>query len=374
MACKRDPKQEVISEETESTNISLKQKIGQMVMVGFRGTTAQADTPIHQMITDYNLGGVVLFNKDLPSSGTEQRNITSPKQLKALTSQLQTASPQPLFIAIDEEGGLISRLKPENGFQQHASHQSIGELNDPEKTKQWASNMAKELSDLGINVNFAPVVDVNTNPDNPIIGKLERSFSADVYEVVKHAKIFIEAHQKKGIITVPKHFPGHGSATGDTHKGLVDVSENYDEMEMYPFKHTIKEAGAIMTAHVYNKMMDTVPATLSSTVLEDFLREAFNYEDVIFSDDMQMRAIANFYDFETSIEKAINAGVDVLLFANNASPCAPDAIDCQEIPFNPSLAKDVIEHIYSLVQEGKITEARINYSYENIMRLKGRLR
>lgn len=360
--------------ETQNSEL-LKEKIGQMVMVGFRGTEVTKNDPIYQMINEYHIGGVVLYSRDLPSKETIKRNVLSPNQLKKLNASLQAIDSTKLLIGIDEEGGYVTRLSVEDGFEYHKSHQAIGTIADLDSTKLWAANMAKELASLGINMNFGPVLDLNINPENPIIGKRKRSFSDSLQLVTKFGKIFMEEHQKRNIATSPKHFPGHGSSASDTHKGLANVTDTWSDRELIPFRELIKEKDikVVMTSHVYNENLDTLPATLSTKIIKDLLRKKFSFNGVIISDDMQMRAISNFYDFETSIQKALNAGVDMLLFSNNAAACPENINDCQEIPFDSEIAKKAINHILKLVEEGKISEERINESYVRILELKSSL-
>ncbi len=368
-ACTTKPKKKTLG------NDGLKRKIGQMIMIGFRGTALNPKDPLYQMMDEYHIGGVVLYSKDLPSKFTQKRNVESPQQLKKLTAVLHGINDTPLFIGIDEEGGNVKRLESVDGFTDDISHQHIGNINNADTTKIWATQLAKELADMGINMNFGPVLDLNVNPENPIIGGRERSFSHDVDTVLKHGKIFVEAHQQQGIITVPKHFPGHGSSQNDSHKGLADVSKTWTPQELIPFEHFIKEGltEVLMTCHVYNENLDTLPATLSPKTIGGLLREDYGFDGLIISDDMHMRAISNFYDLETSIEKAITAGVDMLLFSNNAYPCPENEPDCVKLPYNPNIAKEAVEHILKLVEEGKVTEARINKSYERIMKVKSKL-
>lgn len=354
---------------------SLEQKIGQMIMVGFRGLEAKKGDPIYDMIEDYHIGGVVLYSRDLPSTETLDRNVESPEQLKNLNTSLQAIDTSKLLISIDEEGGFVTRLSLENGFKYHKSHQAISKVKNLDSTSLWAKNMAQELSELGINMNFGPVLDMNVNPENPIIGARERSFSSDADTVISNATIFINEHQKKKIICVPKHFPGHGSSDKDSHKGLADVTNTWSADELIPFKTLIEneKLNVIMTSHVYNQNLDTLPSTLSPKIINDLLRREYGFDGVIISDDMQMRAISNFYDFETSIEKSIQAGVDILLFSNNAAPCPKEVEDCEEIPFDPEIAKKAIDHISKLVDRGVISEDRIQESYQRISALKNRL-
>ncbi|MFD2588314.1 glycoside hydrolase family 3 protein [Croceitalea marina] len=355
-----------------NSNITLEEKVGQMIMVGFRGTELTKSDPIYKMVAEYHIGGVVLYSRDLPSKESVKRNVIAPSQLKNLNTDLQAINTSKLLIAIDEEGGFVTRLSIKDGFQYHKSHQAIGNLNNLDSTRLWAANMASELSELGINMNFGPVIDINVNPLNPIIGARERSFSDSLNLVISNARVFIQEHAKENIICVPKHFPGHGSSDKDSHKGLADVTHTWSEKELIPFKTLVsdKDINFIMTSHVYNENLDTLPATLSPKIIDNLLRKDFGFKGVIISDDMQMRAISNFYDFETAIEKAILAGVDMLLFSNNAAPCAENISDCVEIPFEPEIAKRAINHILKLVEDGKVSEERIDESYQRILELK----
>src|SRR5699024_4370168 len=201
--------------------VSLDFKIGQMLNIGFRGMSVDESSHIRRDIQQYHLGGVTLFDYDVPKD-TAYRNIRSETQLKALTQELQQLSPTPLFIAIDQEGGKVARLKPKYGFPASVSAQYLGELNNLDSTRFYARETAQTLAELGINVNLAPVVDLNSNPQNPVIGGLERSFSSDAQTVIKHASAYIETLHDYGILTTLKHFPGHGSSEKDSHKGVVD--------------------------------------------------------------------------------------------------------------------------------------------------------
>jgi len=358
-ACNDSPQKPTVATKSPT----LDQKIGEMILIGFRGTSAEEGSEIYQLIKDYHVGGVVLYSYDVPTKDSIQRNIESPAQLKALNQQLQNISPKKLIISIDEEGGRVSRLKTKQGFQDHQSHQTIGELNNPDSTRLWASNMAKELSQLGINMNFGPVLDLNINPESPVIGGIERSFSEDHEVVTANAKIFIEEHRKQNIACVPKHFPGHGSAKSDSHKGLTDITDTWTATEMQPYEKLIDEGycDIIMTAHVYNEQLDTLPGTLSKKIIQGTLRDKLDWQKVIISDDMQMGAINNFCSFEESIERAIEAGVDILLLSNNSF----------QDGYDPKIAIKAIHHIQKLVQEGKVSEERINESYQRIMNLVG---
>jgi beta-N-acetylhexosaminidase len=333
-----------------------------MLMIGFRGLEVNNEHFIMQDIRKRHLGGVVLFDYDIPTQRAV-RNIESPSQVKALVASLKSVSAMPLLVAIDQEGGVVTRLKERHGFPPTVSHQRLGELNDLETTHKHATLVAKTLADLGINLNLAPVVDLCANPDNPIIARYERCFSADPLVVSDHALQFIQAHHEQGVLCALKHFPGHGSSTADSHLGLTDVTNTWSRVELEPYGRIIKagQADAVMTAHVFiANMDDRYPATLSRVTIRGILREELNYDGVVISDDMQMGAIVSHYGFEVAIRKAIEAGVDMLVFANNSV-------------YEEDVAGRAIEVIRGMVQAGTISEARIDESYRRIQRLKSRL-
>jgi beta-N-acetylhexosaminidase len=264
------------------------------------------------------------------------------------------------LVAIDQEGGQICRLKETFGFPATVSAQHLGRLNDLALTHEQATTIAKTLAQLGINLNLAPAVDLNTNPDNPTIGHRERSFSADPEVVTGHALEFIKAHHSQGVLCTLKHFPGHGSSTTDSHLGLVDVTKTWSAGELEPYANLIKagQADAVMTAHVFNAKLDPeYPATLSKPTITGLLRQALNYDGVVISDDIQMGAIAHHYGFAAAVQAAIEAGVDLIAIANNSV-------------YDESIVARTIALIKQLVHEGKIKETRIDESYHRIQRLK----
>jgi beta-N-acetylhexosaminidase len=337
-------------------------KIGQMILVGFRGLELTSTSPVVKDIRERNLGGVVLFDYDVPTASS-LRNIESPQQVKALTDVLQrTASPR-LFISIDQEGGEVARLKEQAGFPASVSQQYLGSLNQLDTTLQFAETTAKTLAQLGINLNLAPVVDLNLNPDNPVMGRRERSFSADPAIVTSHARQVIGAHHRYGVLTTLKHFPGHGSSRTDSHVGFVDVTNTWSHIELEPYAEIIRagECDAVMTAHIFNAKLDpTLPATLSKPILSGILRNELHYDGVIISDDMQMKAISAQYGFEAAIQFALDAGVDILTFANNLN-------------YDENITACAIRVIQQLVEDKKISPDQIDESYQRIRRLKARL-
>ena len=335
---------------------TLDEKIGEMLMVGFKGFEVSDTSHIVRDIQEHHLGGVVLFDYDVPT-GRPVRNIESPEQVQRLISQLNDLADKPLFIAVDQEGGRVARLKESRGFEPSVSTQYLGETDDIDSTRHYAETTAVQLQDLGFNVNFAPVVDLNVNPDNPVIGRIERSFGADPDIVKKHASIFLEEFSAHKILGVLKHYPGHGSAWNDSHVGMADVTETWNEIELQPYRELINSAHkfAIMTAHVFNENLDSEwPATLSRDVQTGLLRNELGFEGVLFSDDMQMEAIRSFYGLETAITRAINAGVDVLVFGNNSV-------------YWPDIIPRAVEIIKQKIEAGDISEARIDESYKRIM-------
>ncbi len=351
---------------TQATNeaTSIEEMIGQMLMVGFRGYTLATDSPTHAGIVSEQLGNVVLFDYDVPSA-TANRNIESPAQVQALNRSLQDLAPRrPLLIAADQEGGLVARLKPAYGFPETHSPQELGDLRDISQTRDSAREMARTLAAAGVNLNLAPVVDVNVNPENPVIGGIERSFSADPEEVAAQALAFIEGHHAEGVLCTLKHFPGHGSSLEDSHLGFVDVTTTWTEQELIPFERLIDAgmADAVMTAHIFNANLDdTFPATLSRKTITGVLREQLGFEGVIITDDMQMGAIANFFNFEDSVEAAIEAGADIIAIANNSAT------------YEPMIGERAFNAILAAVRGGRISETRIEESFNRIMATKSRL-
>ena len=331
-----------------------------MLLVGFRGFVPGPPT-----VEDLSrgLGGVVLFDRDQPTGGP--RNIESPGQVADLSAALWNAAAPPgsLVISTDEEGGLVARLDDRHGFAPTISAAELGAMDDPPTTEAAARGMAETLAAAGINLNLAPVVDVNVNPNNPIIGALDRSFSADPAVVAEQALAFIRGQHATGVLTTLKHFPGHGSSTGDTHLGVVDVTETWSDRELEPFATIIDAdmADAILTAHVFNANLDpNHPATLSNPTITGLLRGDLGYDGVVISDDLQMGAIREAYGYEEAVRLAIEAGIDILTIAN------------QQV-YEEDIVARTVEFIVGLVDEGRIDAARIDESWRRIASLRSRL-
>ncbi len=342
----------------------LKDKIGQMLIVGFDGMSLHPDDAIVQAILRQQIGGVILFDYHFQKQ-TYARNIENPEQLCRLTAQLQSYARQareaiPLFIGLDYEGGRVNRLKEDRGFPPARSAQDIGNSSIEEANKE-AVQMAKTLVSAGINLNFAPLLDLNNNPENPVIAKLERSFSADPGKVSAYAGLFSRIYREHGIVSVYKHFPGHGSSQGDTHAGFVDVTNTWQAAELEPYYHLLpnSEQIMVMTAHVVHEGLDKtgLPASLSAAITADLLRNKLNFHGVIVTDDLQMKAISDNYNLRDTLRLAINAGADVLIFGNQLV----------EEPYDPS---QLVDMIYDLVMRGQVAESRIHESYQRILKLK----
>jgi beta-N-acetylhexosaminidase len=335
---------------------SLDIMIGQMIMIGI-GDFNNADTKhsIFDEIKQGKVGGVVLYEKNLL--------FENPKsELAKLVNNLQKNAEIPLFVSIDEEGGRVSRFKTRYGFPKNVSAEYLGRMDSRDSTSYYAQQTASLLSSFGINMNYAPVVDVNINPQNPVIGKIERSYSSNYLEVIDHSYQVIEAHNQNKVVPVLKHFPGHGSSRSDTHLGITDVTETWQLEELYPYAALIDSGvvTAVMTAHIINSTLDNTktPATLSKKVITGMLRGLFKFEGVIISDDMQMGAIDNEYGLKEAIRMSIDAGVDMLMFANNVKD------------YNMVTATTVHRIIRELIEENAISAIQIKESYQRILKLK----
>jgi beta-N-acetylhexosaminidase len=332
----------------------LKKEIGHMLVIGFDGASIDENSSIVKDLQEYELGGVILFDR-LYSDKTQTKNISSPAQLQDLTKQLKSFAAKPLLISIDQEGGKVARLKPLYGFESIPSAQKIAQMPE-EEARAIYKKQAKMLKDNGINCDFAPVVDLAIEPKNTVIVGLERSYG-DTDAITKYAGIFMQELSQQNIISVLKHFPGHGSSLGDSHAGFVDVSNTWSEKELEPYKYFIErnEVDMIMSAHVFNSHLDSkYPATLSYNTNTKLLREQLGYRGVLISDDMQMGAISQHYSLKERVALAINSGVDMLLFGNQ---------------LEGNSVKDIVNAIYESVQNGEISKLRIQEANARIANL-----
>ncbi|HEX5170309.1 MAG TPA: glycoside hydrolase family 3 N-terminal domain-containing protein [Cyclobacteriaceae bacterium] len=341
-----------LAQKTDSLDI----KIGQMIMIGYPGT--EVDAKVLDEVQKGKVGSILLFEKNIPKTN-------SFIALKKILWTYQHAAPMPLFIAVDQEGGKVNRLKDKYGFPRSITAKEMGSAGTLDSVRFYGEATAATLFGLGFNVNFAPVVDLASNPSNPVIVKNGRSFSADEDTVILMAREFIQTHRKLGVITVLKHFPGHGSSQADTHFGIADVTNTWDDRELEPYRELIEsgDVDAIMSAHIVNRKLDPAgnPGTLSSNILTGVLRKELDYHGVVFSDDMQMQAITKHYGLEEAIRLAILAGIDIMTFSNNITGSEERTVD------------RVHQVIKDYVMRGVITRERIDQSYERIMQLKRKL-
>ncbi len=325
--------------------MTLREQIGQLFMMGFTGTTVSHD--LASFITAYKPGGVIFF----------RRNLESVQQIVDLTNGLQKLSPaSPLLIAIDQEGGRVSRLPAE--FTIFPPCGQLGQCNSSELAYSAAATIAKELRAVGINMNMAPVLDVNSNPDNPVIG--DRAFGAEPDLVAEMGLATIGGLQDNMVVACGKHFPGHGDTATDSHKELpvVDAGiQRLRETEFPPFQQAIRQGVAsLMTAHVLYRALDPdAPATLSPAVIQRLLREEFRYDGVVFTDDLEMHAIIDHDGIGEAAVRSFVAGCDVLLICKDQDRVLT-----------------AMQAMERAVLDGRITPERLEQSLTRVARLKAR--
>lgn len=333
--------------------------IGQMIMVGLRGHTKNDVNSFFDSIKGYSIGGVILYDENITTSPYSPHNIRSPKQLINFTKAIQNYNDTPLLIAIDQEGGKVNRLKSDYGFPESKSWAELGKIDELKITKENSELMAQTLEKHGFNLNFAPVLDLSNN-NKSFIAKKERCLSKDAKKIIAHSKEFIKTHLDNNVLTVGKHFPGQGSAIGDTHDSFVDVSETWSSNELLPYKELIKNKtlNAIMISHLFHNELDKIyPATLSKLIIKNLLRDKMGFDGVVISDDPQMKAISKQYNLETVLELMVNASVDIFCFGNN-------------LVYDRDIVKKIHITINKLLYEGKVSVNHIKKSYERIQNMK----
>ncbi|MHB8481339.1 MAG: beta-N-acetylhexosaminidase [Nitrospiria bacterium] len=323
--------------------MDLKEQVGQLLMVGFDGFTPSKE--ILTLIKKYKAGGVILF----------KRNIQSMPQLVKLTQELQKMSKKtPLFIGIDQEGGRVSRLSEE--FTIFPPMAVVGRHNSVPLAYRMGEVTARELKAVGINLNFAPVLDVNSNKENPVIG--DRAFGETPSMVSKLGLAVIMGHQDNGVIACGKHFPGHGDTSTDSHKTLPKVDHSLERLldfELRPFQHAVaNRLEALMTAHILFTQLDPEkPASLSKKIVTSILREGMSYDGLVVSDDLEMQAISDHYTVKEAAVKAVSAGSDIVLVCHR-----------------PDLQEQAFEGLFNACGKGTISEKRLEQSVNRILRLK----
>ncbi|WP_298946695.1 glycoside hydrolase family 3 N-terminal domain-containing protein [uncultured Campylobacter sp.] len=329
---------------------TLRKMIAQMIMVGFNGSDPKTAKEAVSEAKYQRFGGVMLLGK----------NISDKKNLTALTSAFKEAQ-EGIFIAIDEEGGRVTRFKDKEDFETFISAQKVAKTLDLGAAGELYGKMAQQLKDVGVNVNFAPVVDV-LNPKSTIIGSRGRAFSADIDEVSLYASEFMRASQSRGVIAAMKHFPGHGNVEADSHTAKV-VIEKFDYAELKPYFDAVRknEAKMIMVGHIYLMQRDSeLPASLSPAIIDGLLRGELKFDGVVISDDMLMGGLKDF-TLQEKVINFINAGGDVMLFSDYK-------IDGRRT------AELVTQLVVDAVGAKQIPKERIEESYERIMKLKNSLK
>ncbi len=336
--------------------VSIERKIGQMIMVGIRGThlNAQATELTRTQILRGDIGGIIFFKHNIKNSRQFRIFV---KSLKALEVE------QPLLLAVDEEGGQVRRLRKSQGFEEFPSAAHVGAKLSIGESYDLYSRMADQIHQTGLNVNLAPVVDVNINRISPAIGQLNRSFSRNPGVVFDYSEAFIRAHNDAGVLTTIKHYPGHGSSREDSHNGITDISSTWRSSEQVPFKRLVDSARVdmIMAGHLMDRNVDSkYPASISNAHIQVILRDEIGFSGVVITDDLQMGAIIKRFDLEEIVIAAINAGCDILQFS--------DPLDLDKNL--PSKIKDIV---LQAIADGQIDPQRIHESYARIIDLKSRL-
>ena len=324
--------------------MTIDEKIGQMIIVTYE--SPKMDNTLKSALIDVQPGGFLLFGD----------NITTYEETLNLIKEIKSYVNIPMFISIDEEGGNIQRLLKLQDynitnipFMYH-----IGSIDDEELTYNVGKILAEELRVFGINMDFAPVIDVYSNKDNKVIGK--RSFGTTPELVSKHGLKLAKGLEDNGVIAVYKHFPGHGNTSIDSHENLPIVNKTKDELlkeDLIPFIDAINnDAKVIMIGHlaVPNITGDNTPASLSKKLITDFLKKELNYSKLVVTDALNMKALTNYYSDSEICGKAVEAGVDILLM--------------------PSSSRKCLKSVQNALKNGLITEERINESVEKILRLK----
>lgn len=344
---------------------ALSARIGELLLVGFRGTEVEGNAELRHLLCDLKVGGVILYERDVATGGP--RNITSPEQVQRLTRDLRAlalscAGRAPL-IAADNEGGAVMRLNARAGYPPTLGHGELGELDDVALTELEARRIGRMLREAGIDWNLAPVVDVAANPFNTVLVQSGRTFSQSPERVTAHARAYLRGMHAAGILTALKHFPGHGSSFEDSHLGFVDVTRTADlAAELLPYRALIGEgaADAVMTAHVFNRNVDPRhPATLSAPTIDGVLRRELGFSGLVVSDDLLMEGIVSRYGIEEAAVLALRAGVDLLLLSHNTLAQDQSATD------------RVINAIRQALADGRLSPETVETALARVRRFAG---
>ncbi|WML38177.1 beta-N-acetylhexosaminidase [Neobacillus sp. OS1-2] len=326
------------------SKMSLEDKIGQMILAGISGTTM--DTNTKKLLSQYHVGGIIFY----------KNNLETPAQTVQLINQLKkgNSSNLPLFLGTDQEGGRVTRLP--GGLVNFPPNTQIGKVNNPQFSYKVGTLLGQEVNEFGLNLDFAPVLDINSNPNNPVIG--DRSFG-DNPEVVSELGIqTMKGIQSQNIISTVKHFPGHGDTSVDSHLELPIVNKSLEELkklELIPFERAIDHgADVVMVAHILLPQLDqTNPASMSKAVMTDLLRKQLGFTGVTITDDMTMGAITEHFDIGKAAVESVKAGSDIILVGHDYN----------------NVVK-IVSSLKTAVQNGEISVQRVNESIERIIQLK----
>lgn len=339
--------------EAKLTTMTLREKVGQLFWVrpetldfSLNPEKKTLTQTMRQNLEQYPVGGIAVFKK----------NIQDENQLSALIADFQSASKIPMIVAVDEEGGAVARLANHEAFSlpKYTSARDIGKTGDPEQARQMGRTIGGYLRFYGFNLDFAPVADVDSNPANPVIGR--RAYSADAQQTAQMVAAAVEGFHEAGMLCTVKHFPGHGDTGQDSHYGTATSYKTWEEMkamEMLPFEAGITAgADVVMTAHITtpNATTDGLPASLSYTMITERLRGELGFQGVIVTDSLGMYAIKNHFTPAESAVAALRAGVDVLLM--------------------PSDLRAAFDGVVQAVEDGTLSEERLNESVRRILTLK----
>ncbi|MBU8916059.1 beta-N-acetylhexosaminidase [Bacillus sp. FJAT-29953] len=326
------------------SKMSLEDKIGQMILAGVSGTTMDASAK--KLISQIHVGGIIFY----------KNNFETPAQAVQFVNQLKAgnSSSLPLLLGVDQEGGRVTRLP--GGLVNFPPNKQIGQVNNPDFSFKVGTLLGQELKEFGLNLDFAPVLDINSNPNNPVIG--DRSFGNNAEIVSKLGVQTMKGIQSQNVITTIKHFPGHGDTSVDSHLDLPIVNKSLKELkelELIPFERAINQGGdVVMVAHILLPQLDkTNPGTMSKAVMTDLLRKQLGFTGVIITDDMTMGAITEHFDIGKASVESVKAGSDIILVGHDYN----------------NVVK-IISSLKTAVQNGEISEQRLNESIKRIIQLK----
>lgn len=335
--------------------MSLEEKIGQLLIVHFHGEEANQEAKI--LIQDLHVGGIIYYNW--------ANGLLSASQIYNLSLGLQKLAKIPLLIAVDQEGGLVNRLK--EGFTLFPGNLALAKTSQPELAEKCAFAIGQELLSVGINMNLAPVVDINNNLCNPIIGI--RSFGNSANAVALFAKHALQGYRRAGIITSLKHFPGHGDVFVDSHQDLPilkKTKEQLAKLELIPFYQLAEQADSIMTAHLLLPDLDSQNcATLSKKILTDLLREEIGFQGVVISDSLVMQGLLNnCSSLEEAAIRSVNAGCDLLILGGKRLNAD------SQLELTKENIQKIHQALLQAVETGIISKQRLEQALQRILNLK----